>query len=482
MNSSRAIIVGAGMSGLCMGVRLRQAGIESFTILEKASGIGGTWWDNTYPGAQCDVLSHLYTFSFAPNPDWSRRFSPQPEIQRYMEGVAQRFGLVPKISFNTEVVAARFDQQAALWTVETRGGETYTAPILVISMSPLHTPHVPEVPGLDSFRGTVFHSARWPAEFNPAGRRIAVIGNAASAVQFVPEIAPAAERLTVFQRSAHWIIARPDRPHYAWEKALFRIRPIERLHRWWQYWRHEFHRLLFEQGSAAGRIARAQALRHLRSQVADPALRAKLIPDYPMGCKRILLTNEYYPALQRPNVELVTTPIERIEADAVVTSDGTRYPVDAIVCATGFTVANTVSSIHITGPNGASLEQIWSAGARAYHGTTHAGFPNLFFLFGPNTATGHTSALLYIEPQTDYVIRCMREIESRGSRWLDVRPEALERADRETQGRLQRTVWAAGCRSWYKRPDGRIEAIYPGYSFQFARELRDASFGDYVFG
>lgn len=478
----RIVILGAGMSGLCMGVRLRQAGVRDFTLLEKSPALGGTWWDNTYPGAQCDVRSHLYCFSFAPNPDWSRVYAPQAEIRDYMERVARRWSLHERIRFGTELAAARFDAAEGVWDLRTRAGETLEADVLVCSTGPLSTPRFPDIPGLQDFGGRCVHSARWEHGLDLAGKTVAVIGTAASAVQLVPRLARSAARLHVFQRTPSWIVPRMDRAYRPWEKALFRLPLAGRLPRWWQYWLHERNRLGFNPGTRMAKLFEGFALSHLARQVPDAALREKLTPGYPLGCKRVLPSNDYYPALTQPHVELVTDPIERMDATGLVTADGRHRAVDAVVCATGFDTQHLLGSVAVTGLDGQRLSEAWRDAPRAYHGITVAGFPNLFLLLGPNTGTGHTSTLLYIEAQAGYALRCLEELRCRGGRWLSVKPEVMEAHNRALQQRLSTTVWAGPCSSWYKTPSGHISAIWPGFTREYVRGVRAPRFEDYVFG
>jgi cation diffusion facilitator CzcD-associated flavoprotein CzcO len=482
MSAPRIVVLGAGMSGLCMGVQLVRAGIRSFTILERSGRLGGTWWDNTYPGAQCDVRSHLYAFSFAPNPDWSRVFAPQREILAFMERVADLWSLRDHMRFGTELTTARFDEARGCWDLRTAHGAALEADVLVCSAGPLSQPRWPDVPGLESFGGKLVHTARWDHGFDVAGKSIAVIGTAASAVQVVPQIAPRVRQLHVFQRSANWIVPRPDRAYRPWEKMLSRVPPFGRLRRWYQYWLHERNRLGFNQGTRMAQLVEAFARHHLRSQIADPKLVERLAPDYPFGCKRVLLSNDYYPALTRPNVELVTEPIAGVDRDGLTTIDGRRRPVDAIVCATGFDTLHLLNSVEVRGLGATTLASAWREAPQAYHGVTVAGFPNLFLLLGPNTGTGHTSTLLYIEPQVQYVMRALRELQRRKRSWLAVRPDAMEAHNRALQARLSTTVWAGSCSSWYKNAAGRVAAIFPGYSFQYSRALRRLAFHEYDFG
>lgn len=482
ISGTNIVILGAGMSGLCMGIRLAQSGIRSFTILEKASRLGGTWWDNTYPGAQCDVRSHLYSFSFALNPDWSRVFAPQREILEYMERLADRWSLHAHLRLDSELAAAHFDEARKRWRLRTRKGDELDADVLVCSTGPLSQPRWPEIPGLADFGGKRIHTARWDHAYDVTGKAVAVIGTAASAVQLVPRIAPQVRQLHLFQRTPNWVVPRPDREYRDWEKALSRVPPFGRLRRWFHYWLQERNRLGFNRGSRMAQLFEGLATHHLRKQIADSALVAKLLPTYPLGCKRVLLSNDYYPALTRDNVDLVTSPIERIERDGIVASDGQHRQVDALICATGFDTLHLLGSVDVRGLGGRSLAASWKESPQAYHGVTVAGFPNLFLLLGPNTGTGHTSTLIYIEAQVEYVLRSLRELKQRGKAWLAVKPDAMQEHNQEMQARLATTVWAGPCSSWYKNPAGHIVAIYPGYSFQYTRALRGLGFGNYEFG
>ncbi|PTR16374.1 cation diffusion facilitator CzcD-associated flavoprotein CzcO [Nitrosospira sp. Nsp2] len=478
-SSYHVVILGAGVSGLCMGSALRRAGITSFVIVEKSAGIGGTWWDSTYPGAECDVRSHLYSYSFNLNPDWSQAYAPQREIHQYLARFAAKFDVLSHIRLNTTLTAARFDAQRGLWLLQLENGHQLTANFFVCSAGPLSEPRHPAIPGLDKYKGRLFHSARWDHDYCFEGKRVAVIGTAASALQIIPRLALMVAKLYVCQRSPNWIIPRLSHKYAPWEKALFRIGPIARAHRSFLYWFHELNRLSFNSGSLMARVGRALAEIHLRRQVPHKKLRDALRPGYPFGCKRVLLSNDYYPALTRSNVELITTPIDHIDQTGIVTIDEGRRDVDAIVCATGFDVRHVLTSMRIEGLDGCLLEQAWAGEPEAYRGVTVAGFPNFFMLLGPNTGQGHTSAILFIEAQVNYTLRCIQELGTQGKRYLVVKPAAMDRYNQELQKILRKSVWAADCRSWYKTESGKIIGIYPGFSFQYMRELERPRFDDY---
>lgn len=463
-----------------MGSALVRAGIKSFVIIEKSAGIGGTWWGNTYPGAECDVPAHLYSYSFDPYPDWSQVYAPQSEIQKYLARFAAKFDLLPHIRFNTALAEARFDSRHGLWALQFENGERLTANFFACSAGPLSEPRYPDIPGIDTYRGRLFHSARWDHDYRFEGKHVAVIGTAASAVQIIPRIAPLVAKLDIYQRSPNWIIPRINPVYAGWQKALFRIKLVTQAHRFLHYSTHELNRLAFNPGGIMAKIGRTLAGVHLRRQIADKRLRELLHPDYPFGCKRVLLSNDYYPTLTRSNVELIITPIHRIGETGIVSRDGHRREVDAIVCATGFDVKHALSSMKILGLDGGSLNQAWANEPEAYHGITVANFPNLFLMLGPNTGQGHTSAILFIEAQVNYALQCMQEITRRQKSFLDVKPGAMKRYNEELQQTLRSSVWAAGCRSWYKTETGKIIGIYPGFSFQYMRELRKPWFEDYT--
>jgi cation diffusion facilitator CzcD-associated flavoprotein CzcO len=473
-NSDRVIVVGAGFAGLGMGIRLKKAGIHDFVILEQAHEVGGTWRDNHYPGAACDVESYLYSFSFEPNPGWTRTFATQREILDYLVGCTEKYGLRPHIRFGTGVVRARFDESERRWSVETTTSETFTGRVLVSGCGGLSRPCDPDVPGLACFRGPAFHSARWDPTASLEGRSVAVIGTGASAVQIVPEVAPRAAQLYVFQRTPPWILPKPDREIPPWRRAFFRRFPLaQRLARALIYWRREAVGLGFVvEPRILKTLGEAEGRRFLGRSVRDVSLRDKLLPTYAMGCKRILPTNDYYPAIQRPNVEVVTDPIREVQAHAIVTRDGAERPVDVIVLATGFDAAEPCAPFEIHGRGGARLDEVWRDGASAYLGTTVTGFPNLFLIIGPNTGLGHTSLVYMIESQVRYVVDAVRTMRARGWTAVDVRPETQARYNDRLQARLAKTVWASGCRSWYLTRSGRNTTLWPGLTFEYALRTR----------
>jgi cation diffusion facilitator CzcD-associated flavoprotein CzcO len=482
VTSTQIAIIGAGHSGICMGMKLRQAGIQDFVILEKAPTLGGTWRDNTYPGASCDAPSFLYSFSFAQKTDWSRRFAWQPELLAYSAECAIRSGLMPHFRFNAEVTAARFDETRNLWQLELADGSKLEARFLVSGVGQLHHPSIPELPGRRDFAGVQFHSARWDHSVDLIGKRVAVIGNAASAVQFVPQIAPAVAELTIYQRTANWLLPRRDRLYSPrLHRTMARWPWLAKLRHDWQWFFFGELQLtpLMKQVRLAQWAARRYALWHLRRQVKDPTLRAKLTPDYPIGAKRVLFNDDYYPALGRPNVRLVTEPIDTIAAGGVRTRDGELHAADVIVYATGFRTTDFLAPIRVTGLGGRELREEWRHGAHAYLGVTVSGFPNFFMLYGPNTNLGHNSILVMIEAQADYVVDAIRQMHAGGLRRLDIRRSVMDEYNRDLQAALARSVWATTRGSWYQLADGTITNNWPHGTIRYRRLLRRADLGVY---
>jgi cation diffusion facilitator CzcD-associated flavoprotein CzcO len=468
----RFAIVGAGFSGLGIAIRLKQEGIEDFVVLERAAELGGTWRENTYPGCACDVPSNLYSFSFAPNPDWSHTFSPQPEIWAYLKRVAREHDVERHIRYGREVTAARWDADEQLWRIETAGGDL-TADMLVAGAGPLADPKLPDIEGIDSFQGMIFHSARWDHEHVLDGERVAVVGTGASSIQLVPKIQPRVGKLHVFQRTPPWVVPHRNRPTTRWERMLFGAIPAaQRLVRGAVYCARELFVLPLMR-PREGSLPERMASRHLREQVPDPALRARLTPAYRIGCKRILISDEYYPALVQPNVEVVTDAIARITPSGIVTADGVERELDTIILGTGFHVTDMPVAHWIYDGDGRSLADAWSASAQAYLGSTVAGFPNLFLLVGPNTGLGHNSIVFMIESQLHYLIECLRFMRGRGLDVIEVREPVQRRYNEELQQKLRGTVWnSGGCASWYLDEHGRNTTIWPGSTWPYRQRLR----------
>jgi cation diffusion facilitator CzcD-associated flavoprotein CzcO len=478
----RVAVVGTGFSGLGMAIRLKQEGEEDFVLLERADDIGGTWRDNTYPGCRCDVPSHLYSFSFAPNPNWSSTFSPQAEILDYLKDCAERYGVMPHIRFDTELESAGWDEDEQVWSIETSRGPL-TADFLVAAQGPLSEPSLPEVPGIDSFEGTAFHSAEWNHEHDLTGERVAVVGTGASAIQFVPEIQPEVANLHVFQRTAPWVIPHRNRPLRGWERALYRLFPPAQLAmRAGIYWARELFVLQFRH-RRIGKLLERIPLRHLHDQIEDPELRRKLTPDYRMGCKRILPADEWYPALAQPNVEVVAGGVTEIRPNSVVAEDGSEREVDTIIFGTGFHVTDVPIANRVVGRDGRTLAEVWQGSMQAYKGTTVAGYPNLFFLVGPNTGLGHTSIVFMIESQVEYVLDALRAMRRRGAHVLEVREDAQAAYNAELDRMTGDTVWVTGgCTSYYIDRNGHNSALWPTYTWPFRRRLREFDAAAYALG
>jgi len=478
----RVAVIGTGFSGLATAIGLKRAGHEDFVLLERAADLGGTWRDNRYPGCACDVPSHLYSFSFAPNPDWTRAFSPQPEIESYLHRTAQEYGVLPHIHFDADLQRAAWDETEQLWHLQTARG-ALDAELLVLGTGGLSDPAIPAIPGLEGFVGTTFHSATWDQGHDLSGRRVAVIGTGASAIQFVPAIQPQVDHLTLFQRTPPWVLPRRDRPITRPERSLYKRFPaLQKLARSSIYWGRESWILGFSFDQRIMGLAEKAARRFLTRQVPDPELRAKLTPDFRLGCKRVLLSNTYFPALTQPNVDVVTSAITEVRPYGVVTADGVEHPADTIIFGTGFRVTDPPVAERIVGRGSRTLKEHWtSGGMRALHGAMTTGFPNLFYLVGPNTGLGHTSIVFVIETQVDYLLDALRQLDERGLATLEPTPEAEDAYNSTVQKRLQRTVWNnGGCASWYLDKNGRNTTLWPTFTFTFRRQLRRCDLSDYV--
>jgi cation diffusion facilitator CzcD-associated flavoprotein CzcO len=464
------VIVGAGFAGLGMAIKLQQAGFEDYVVLERGAKVGGTWHFNSYPGCGCDVPSHLYSFSFAPNPGWTQTYSKQPEIEAYLQRVARDFGTEQRTFTETTVEGASWDDDAQRWTVETSRGAIHGR-VLVSAAGPLSDPRVPDIEGLDSFEGHVMHSAQWDHDYDLRGKRVASIGTGASAIQYVPEIAPEVEQLFVFQRTPPWIMPHSDRPIRPFERRLYRRFPaLQKLVRGGIYSARELLVLGFaKQPKLMGPVQKI-AVKHRERQISDPELREKVAPDYTIGCKRILPSNKWYPALDRDNVELVTEGIGEVRPHSVVTTDGTEHEVDAIIFGTGFNVTDIPVAKALRGRDGRLLDEHWGGSMHAHLGCTIPGFPNLFLLLGPNTGLGHSSMVYVIESQIAYVLDALRTMRDRGAEVAEVKPEAEQAFNAELDRRMQGTVWNTGCSSWYLDDTGRNATLWPDWTWVFRRK------------
>jgi cation diffusion facilitator CzcD-associated flavoprotein CzcO len=479
-NDFRVGIIGAGFSGLGMAIRLKQEGIHDFTVLERADDLGGTWRENSYPGCACDVPSHLYSFSFAPNPGWSHIFARQPEILEYLRDCARRFGVLPHIRYGHGVTGARWNDDLGRWVIETEGG-TVTAQVIVAAAGPLSQPSIPKLPGLERFAGTTFHSAQWDHDHDLTGKRVAVIGTGASAIQFVPEIQPKVGKLHVFQRTPPWVLARPEHEITATEKRLLRRVPgLQKTIRSAIYWGAEGGILGLAYDARLVRPVEALGRRHIRRQVRDPELRRKLTPDYRLGCKRVLASDSYYPALTAPNAELVTDPIARVRKGAIVSEDGTVRDVDTIIFGTGFHVTDNPMMEMVRGRDGQSLAEVWRGSPSAYLGMTVPGFPNGFLMVGPNTGLGNNSIVFMIEAQVRYVLGALKAMEEEGLAAIEVKPEVHRAFQDEVQARMPGSVWTdGGCRSWYLDENGRNSTLWPDFTWRYALRTRNFEIGAY---
>ncbi len=467
-------IIGSGFSGLGMAIRLKQEGIGDFTVLERADDVGGTWHFNTYPGCACDVPSHLYSFSFAPNPGWSETYSAQPEIRDYLRRVADEHGVRPHVRLNCTVTGVEWDEDTGGWTVETSDGPL-RARVVVAGMGPLAEPKTPPLDGLDSFQGETFHSARWNHAYDLEGKRVAAVGTGASAIQFVPEIQKDVEQLHVIQRTPPWIMPHPNRPIRAWEARLYkRFPPLQKLVRGTAYSLRELLVLGFVKNPKLMKVPERIARKHMRSQISDAALLEKVSPGYTIGCKRILPSNKWYRALSKPNVELLTGGVAEVRANSIVTGDGEEREVDAIIFGTGFQVTDMPVGRMVRGPGGRTLDDVWQGSPRAHLGTAMPGFPNLFVLCGPNTGLGHSSMVYMIESQVAYVMDALRHMDRHGADAVQVRADAAERFNADLDERMQGTVWNTGCASWYLDETGRNATLWPDWTWRFRQ--RTASF------
>lgn len=466
----RITIIGSGFAGLGMAIRLKRQGIHDFVVLERASSVGGTWRDNTYPGCACDVPSHVYSLSFAPNPDWSDSFSAQPEIYDYLKRTAVESDVGDHIVFDCDVSDARWDEERDLWVMQTAQGE-FSSQILIPGIGGLIEPKLPDVPGLAGFEGEVFHSARWNHDYDLRGKRVAVIGTGASSIQFVPEIQPDVAQLHLFQRTPAWIAPRGTHAFGGLRKRAYRRFPaLQRLHRSILFWSRESLAFGFIKHPRLMKLPQRVGEAHLRSQISDPELRRKLTPDYTFGCKRALISNDFYPAVCEDNVELLTEGLAEVRRSTVIGADGTEREVDAIILGTGFDIAGLPGARIIHGRDGQNLAEMWDGSLWANRCTTISGYPNLFFLGGPNFGTGHMSAVAMFENQYVYVLDALRQIESEGIASVDVREDVQDRFVAEIDRKMAGTVWMkGGCSSWYLDKSGRNSVLWPDWTFEHAR-------------
>jgi cation diffusion facilitator CzcD-associated flavoprotein CzcO len=480
--SVETLIIGAGFSGICMGIKLREAGMNSFLIIEKSADIGGTWWDNRYPGCACDIPSHLYSFSFEPSTEWTRMYPGQQEIHAYLKGVVERHELAPNIRLNTRFCEAVWDEGTGEWLATTQDGLRIRARMMVSGMGALHVPRYPEIKGIGRFKGPAFHSANWDHSVKLEGKNVAVVGTGASAIQFVPQIAPRVGKLHLFQRTPPWIVPRLDFAFSEKWKRRFRNIPFTRWAlRQFIFWRQEFRVLGFLGNETIRKKAEEIAHRHRERQVEDPKIRAALTPNYQLGCKRVLVSDDYYPTLNRSNVELVTNRIAEVREHSIVTEDGVERPIDVLVYGTGFRATEPLIGCRVVGRGGVEIHDAWGKRMSAYLGVTVNGFPNFFMMLGPNTGLGHNSVVLMIEAQVRYAMTCLKLMKRRNQRVIEVRAESQQRFVEEIYRRMGGTVWqSGGCKSWYQDPTtGDLTTIWPGSVVAYLRRTRSVAPSDY---
>jgi cation diffusion facilitator CzcD-associated flavoprotein CzcO len=480
--SVETLIIGAGFSGICMGIKLREAGMNSFLIIEKSADIGGTWWDNRYPGCACDIPSHLYSFSFEPSTEWTRMYPGQQEIHAYLKRVVERHELAPNIRLNTRFCEAVWDESTGEWHATTLDGLRIRARVLVSGMGALHVPRYPEIKGIERFKGPAFHSANWDHRVRLEGKNVAVVGTGASAIQFVPQIAPRVGKLYLFQRTPPWIVPRLDFAFSEKWKRRFRNIPLTRWAlRQFIFWRQEFRVLGFLGNETIRKKAEEIAHRHRERQVEDPKIRGALTPNYQLGCKRVLVSDDYYPTLNRSNVELVTDAIAEVREGSVVTEDGVERPTDVLIYGTGFRATEPLIGCRVVGRGGVEIHEAWGKRMSAYLGVTVNGFPNFFMMLGPNTGLGHNSVVLMIEAQVRYAMNCLKLMKRRNQRVIEVRAESQQRFVEEIYRRMCGTVWqSGGCKSWYQDPTtGELTTIWPGSVVAYLRRTRSVAPSDY---
>lgn len=482
MHTYHVLIIGSGFGGQCAAVNLLKAGIDDFRLLERRDFFGGTWCQNTYPGAAVDVPSPLYSLSFA-SYRWSQMFAEQAELHRYTEHVIDRFGLRERVELQANVERVEWDDEQKRWAVHTGAKGTFHAQFLINATGPLSQPVIPQIPGQERFQGKTFHTNNWDHDYDYRGKRVAIVGSGASAAQVIPAIAPDVAQLHVFQRTPHWVLPRADRLFGPLQRWLLGVKPAYKLLRWLIYWQFETRVIAFKYSRPAIRMVQRQALRLLERQVRDSALRKKLTPDFTIGCKRVLLSNTYYPALTRPNVTLHTREqgITSLDERGINTQDGQHIEVDLIIWSTGYDATDGVISYPVSGKNAVQLRDVWAQYPRAYLGTSLPDFPNLFIVTGPNTGIGHTSALFIIESQMNYILDCIRTVQAKGLRSIEVRPEAERTYTEMIHREMERTVWkSGGCHSWYQSKSGHVIAMFPGFSFSYHRLTRALKPADHI--
>jgi cation diffusion facilitator CzcD-associated flavoprotein CzcO len=480
MKTIRYLIIGAGFGGLGLGIRLTQQGEKDFEIWEKSSDLGGCWRDNTYPGAACDVPSHLYSYSFAPKHDWSHRFAPQAEIHAYQHACANQFGINEQIHFNQEVSSAQFDETLKKWIVTDKQGNHIHAQFLISATGQLNRPAYPNIKGLDSFKGSMFHSAIWQHDVDLKDKTVAVIGTGASAIQFLPEIAKHAKQVNIYQRNAPYVIPKPDRKYSKLEQTLYQKMPwLLKLSRLKTYLTFESRFVAFTSMQWIMNITTWQWRRFMYKNITDPKKREQLTPNYKMGCKRILISNNFYPAIDQQHVNILDQGISEIDANGITDKNGQHTPADVIILGTGFTATDFLSPMTITGLNGITLNQAWQDGAQAYLGLSVNQFPNLFILYGPNTNLGHNSILYMLESQINYILKATNAVNTHHYQAIDIKKNVQTKFNASIQKQAKDSVWNSGCTSWYTTEDGKNTVNWTGFTFSYRRLSKQFSINNY---
>jgi cyclohexanone monooxygenase len=475
------IITGTGFSGICIGIQLKKIGFHNFTIVEKANEVGGTWRDNSYPGAACDVKSNLYSFSFEPNPNWTREYSKQEEILAYIKNCVKKYDLEKHILFNWEVKAAKYDEKNAIWEITNQHNEKLKANIAVVGNGPLHIPSLPDIVGIEDFKGAVFHSAQWNHEYDLHNKNVCVIGTGASAIQFVPEIQPKVKKLYLMQRTAPWVLPKPDGAFTATQNVLFEKIPfVQKLNRDFIYYLNEAQVVGMMYNDNILKLGEMIGKRHINKYIKDPELRRKLTPTFKLGCKRVLLSNNYYQAMAQPNLDVITDGIQKFTKDSVVTNDGKSRKIDAIILGTGFHVADSFQYYNVQGKGGVQLKEVLGDSPEAYFGTSVHQFPNLFIMLGPNTGLGHNSMVYMIESQTNYIIDCVQKMLHQNIKSVEVKKEVQTKFNIEIQKKLEGTIWLSGCKSWYLSADGKNHTVWPGFTLEFRNRTKTINLNDYI--
>ena len=480
---ARIAIIGAGFGGLAMAIRLLESNIQDFIILEKASEIGGTWRENQYPGAACDVQSHLYSLSFSPKTDWSKRYAEAPEIYQYMQTLTTQHQLQSYIRFNTEVSSARYLENKCIWELKLSQTEILTAQFVIFASGPLHVPQIPYIAGIEKFTGKVFHSSQWDHNYDLNNKNVASIGTGGSAIQYIPEIAEKVKQLYVLQRTAAWVIPRDERRYLPIEKRLFdRFDWFRKIHRARLYWTNES-RVVPIMKPQVMKYAQKLAEAYIRHQVKDSATAEKLVPNYIMGCKRILVSNKYYPSFNRKNVELITDDILELTEDSIITQDGKKRAIDCLIYGTGFVTDPRIylKSFSCTGLNHIELTEAWKNGAESYYGISTKGFPNLFQLLGPNTVLGHNSVIFMIESQVNYILQLIEMTQKTQSQAIVVKADTQDQFNQHLQSQFTNTIWQSGCVSWYQQEDGKNFSLWPTYTWKYWLKTRKVNPADYRF-